>query len=74
MANLADEDGEVDALVDIIEHAVWERHAGRVFRLADFTPEEWQLFVLWCGLEKEFITANQIKLTAIMEAVFLKKS
>jgi hypothetical protein len=73
LSELKDDDEEIQELVDTIERTVWEQHAGRRFELAEFTPEEWQLIVLWRGLEREFAQANQIKLTAIMEAVFLKK-
>jgi hypothetical protein len=41
--------------------------------LSEFSPEEWQLIVLWRGLEREFSTVNQLKMTAILEAAFLKK-
>jgi hypothetical protein len=60
-------------LVDTIERTVWEQHAGRRFALDELSPEEWQLIVLWRGLEREFKLVNELKMTAILEAAFLKR-
>lgn len=68
------DDEEIEELVDTVERAIWEQHAGRIFELSEFSPEEWQLIVLWRGLEREFDRMNQLKMAAILEAAFLKKS
>jgi hypothetical protein len=74
LPELVTDDEEIEELVDTIERAVWEQHAGRRFGLDEFSPEEWQLIVLWRGLEREFALVNELKMTAILEAAFLKKS
>jgi hypothetical protein len=74
LPEVIDEDEEIEELVDSIERAVWEQYAGRRFGLEEFSPEEWQLIVLWRGLEREFKLVNELKMTAILEAVFLKKA
>jgi hypothetical protein len=73
LSEIKDDDEEVEDIIDYIERTIWEQQAGRVYGLSEFSPEEWQLLVLWRGLEKEFERLNQMKIAAILEAAFLKK-
>lgn len=59
-------------MVDLVERVIWEQNAGRRFRLAEFSFEEWQLIVLWRGLEKEFDRMNQVRIAMILESAFTK--